>query len=96
MGKLRSLVQVMAGGLAVALAAAGCGGGGSPAAGGDPQRNADAEQVTLTISANAILGGKNTAEAEWITEYVIPTFTEAQAVEGVDVEVTFQPSGVDD
>lgn len=96
MGKLRGLVTATAGGLAVTLAAAGCGGGGSPAEGGDPQRNADAEEVTLTISANAILGGKNTAEAEWITEYVIPTFTEAQAAEGVDVEVTFQPSGVDD
>lgn len=80
--------------IAVAMVAASCGGGDE--AGGDPDRNVDAEEVSLTISANAISGGKNAEEADWITDYVIPEFTEMMAADGVDVEVTFEPSGVDD
>lgn len=80
---------------ALSLAAAGCGGGGG---GGDtdPQRNADADSFTLTIAANAIKGGKNTEGAEWITEWVIPRFTEQMEAEGIDATVEFQGSGVDD
>lgn len=45
---------------------------------------------------NAIAGGKNAAEADWIESYVIPGFVEAQAAKGVEVEVQFEPQGVDD
>ncbi|MEJ3652744.1 extracellular solute-binding protein [Actinomycetes bacterium KLBMP 9759] len=80
-----------------ALALAGCGGGGDGgAAAGDPQRGADAKAVTLTIAGNAAQGGKNTREADWIVNYVIPEFTKRMAAEGVTATVTFQPSGVDD
>lgn len=51
---------------------------------------------SLTIMVNAISGGKNAAEADWIENYVIPGFIEEQAEKGVDVEVTFEPQGVDD
>lgn len=77
-----------------AITLAACGGGSDGA--GDPQRNADAKKVTLTIAANAIKGGKNTEQAEWITEWVIPHFEKKMKAEGVDANVTFQPSGVDD
>ncbi|WP_308797306.1 extracellular solute-binding protein [Agromyces silvae] len=52
--------------------------------------------VTLTITSNAIAGGKNAAEAEWIADYVIPGFEEAMADEGREVTVEFEPQGVDD
>ncbi|WP_077687164.1 extracellular solute-binding protein [Tessaracoccus aquimaris] len=45
---------------------------------------------------NAIAGGKNAAEAEWIESYVIPKFVEAQKAKGVEVDVKFEPQGVDD
>ncbi|WP_351231617.1 extracellular solute-binding protein [Streptomyces sp. NPDC002133] len=51
---------------------------------------------TLKISANAISGGKNAAQADWIQKWVIPQFVKAQKAKGVDVKVTFQPSGVED
>ncbi len=47
---------------------AGCGGGGSST---DPDRGKDAKSFSLTITRNAIEGGKNTEEAEWITKSVI-------------------------
>ncbi len=87
--------RLAAGVIVVSMAAAGCGGGGG-AGNTDPDRNVDAEEVSLTISANAISGGKNAEEADWITDYVIPEFTEMMAADGVEVEVTFEPSGVDD
>ena len=61
-----------------------------------PSQNVDAKNVDLTISSNAINGGKNSAEAQWFTTFVIPKFTEAQKAKGVTVNVKFQPSGVDD
>jgi multiple sugar transport system substrate-binding protein len=78
-----------------ALALAGCGGG---AGAGDtaPSRNADAKDVTLTITSNAISGGKNAAGAAWITDYVIPKFEAAEKAKGINAKVTFQPNGVDD
>ena len=48
--------------------------------------------VTLSISANAVLGGKNSAEAAWITNYVIPNFERTHP--GVSVE--FRGTGVAD
>jgi multiple sugar transport system substrate-binding protein len=77
------------------LALAGCAGGGT-ASGGDPQRNADAKTVSLTIAANVAQGGKNAQEADWIVDYVIPQFTTQMADQGVQATVTLQPSGVDD
>jgi len=61
-----------------------------------PSQNASAKDVTLTVTSNAIAGGKNAAEANWYATYVIPKFTEAQKAKGVNVTVKFQPSGVDD
>ncbi|GGS55684.1 sugar ABC transporter substrate-binding protein [Planobispora rosea] len=52
--------------------------------------------VTLTITANAIPGGKNSASADWIRQWVIPRFEAAQKAAGRDVRVLFQPNGVDD
>jgi multiple sugar transport system substrate-binding protein len=62
----------------------------------DPERGAGATEVSLTISANAIEGGKNAAEADWITKYVIPVFVDNMKQKGVRANVKFQPSGVDD
>jgi len=89
-GRVRAIGVVA---LAASLLAA-C--GGDDPATEDPTRNAEADTVTLSISANAITGGKNAAEADWITDYVIPEFTALMEEDGVDVEVTFEPSGVDD
>jgi multiple sugar transport system substrate-binding protein len=61
----------------------------SPAAG-------DSGPIALSIASNAIVGGKNDAEAAWIQDYVIPTFEQMMADEGKDVTVTFQGRGVDD
>jgi len=81
--------------LAVAVALSGCTAQGNTTA-TDSMRNADAKQVTLTITSNAVSGGKNTVEADWITDYVIPTFEAAQKAKGVDTTVKFNPNGVDD
>ncbi|WP_433337881.1 extracellular solute-binding protein [Spirillospora sp. CA-294931] len=83
---------------AVALVVAGaalggCGGGGSS---DDPERGSDAKSFSLVISRNAIQGGKNTGEAEWITRTVIPRFVAAQKAKGVTAKVTFRGYGVDD
>lgn len=71
-----------------ALVLAGCS-AGSPDDG-------DGGAVTLTLTANAITGGKNAAEADWITDWVIPEFEAAMEAEGQDVTVEFEPQGVDD
>src|SRR6478735_6838695 len=52
--------------------------------------------ITLTITANAISGGKNAAAAEWIKQWVIPRFEAAQKAAGREVRVLFQPNGVCD
>lgn len=52
--------------------------------------------IELTVTANAISGGKNAAEADWMEDWVIPQFEKAQAAEGKDVTVKFIPQGVDD
>src|SRR5690606_22820368 len=73
---------------ALGLVAA-CGSGGDDGGG-------DGDAVTLTITANAISGGKNAAEADWIRDWVIPQFEAAQAEAGCDVTVEFLEEGVDD
>ena len=72
---------------------AGCGGGGSST---DPARGQGAKRFALTITRNAIEGGKNTEEAEWITRRVIPAFVAAQKAKGVTAKVAFRGQGVDD
>jgi multiple sugar transport system substrate-binding protein len=62
----------------------------------DSGRNADAKDVTLTITANAVAGGKNDLMAKWITDWVIPEFTRQQKAKGVNATVKFDGSGVDD
>jgi multiple sugar transport system substrate-binding protein len=74
------------------VALAGCS-AGSPA---EQEEEADSGPVTLTITANAITGGKNAAEADWFANYVIPEFEAAQKEEGRDVTVEFEAQGVDD
>ncbi|MEV6965240.1 extracellular solute-binding protein [Hamadaea sp. NPDC051192] len=73
---------------ALALTMAGCG--------SEEPSGADAKNITLTIAANSIVGGKNSAGAQWIQDWVIPKFIEAQKAKGVTAKVTFVPSGVDD
>ncbi|WP_035812690.1 extracellular solute-binding protein [Jiangella gansuensis] len=85
-----------AGFLATALVLAACGNDDDGGSGGDPEQNADATEVTLTITDNSIVGGKNSEGAEWITNWVIPEFTAMQAEQGVDVTVEFEENGVDD
>ena len=68
----------------------------SGTSGANPTQNASATEVALTVTSNAISGGKNAAEADWYANYVIPKFTEAQKAKGVNVTLKFQPSGVDD
>jgi len=80
--------------LALGLGLAAC--GGDDGAGGDPDRNVEAESYTLTIAANAAPGGKNAEQAAWIEEYVIPEFEAQQQEAGVEATIEFVPSGVDD
>jgi multiple sugar transport system substrate-binding protein len=89
----RTVVLALAAAVAVGGAAA-C--DRSSSSGASPTQNADAKDVSLTITSNSIAGGKNADEADWYEKYVIPTFTKQQAAKGVTVKVTFQPSGVDD
>lgn len=63
----------------------------------DPTRNEGRDgDMLLTVATNAIAGGKNADEADWITDWVIPRFVAGQRAEGVRVRVEFAPSGVDD
>lgn len=72
-------------------AVAGC---GSPL---DPRRNEGTDgEIPLTVATNAVPGGKNAEEADWIMKWVIPRFVRAQRAKGVRVRVEFVPSGVDD
>ncbi|MEV4167287.1 extracellular solute-binding protein [Nonomuraea dietziae] len=60
------------------------------------QSSSDADTIELTITQNAIAGGKNAAAADHIANWVIPKFEAAQKAKGKDVKVKFVPSGVDD
>jgi multiple sugar transport system substrate-binding protein len=94
----KKIMAGIAGTFIAALALSGCSGqsGNNSGDSGGTQQNADAKKVTLTITSNAISGGKNALEADWITKYVIPTFEAQQKKKGVDATVKFQPNGVDD
>ncbi len=67
------------------LALSGCSGGASGGGG-----------TTIRISANSVKGGKGSAGAEWITDYVIPKFTAYEKAKGKKVTVRFEGTGVDD
>jgi multiple sugar transport system substrate-binding protein len=83
---------VVLSGSVVALTLTACTGGADPGGG-----NGDGgEPVTLTLVTNAISGGKNAAEADWINNWVIPEFEAAMKAEGRDVNVQFEAQGVDD
>jgi multiple sugar transport system substrate-binding protein len=56
----------------------------------------EATEVTLTLTENAIRGGKNAEAAEFIEDWAIPEFEAMKAAEGVDVTVEFLGSGADD
>lgn len=86
MNVLTRRAMALTGAVSLTLILAACGGSGDDAGGSN----------SLTITANAISGGKNAAQADWIEKWVIPQFTKAQKAKGVDVKVTFRPSGVDD
>lgn len=75
-----------------ALALSACASGNSEEGASQPEGGTQ----SLTIMVNAISGGKNAAEADWIENFVIPGFVEEQQAKGVDVDVTFEPQGVDD
>jgi len=62
----------------------------------DSARNADAKDVTLTITSNSVAGGKNDLGARWVTDWIIPEFTKAQKAKGVNVTVSYDGTGVDD
>jgi multiple sugar transport system substrate-binding protein len=83
---------------ALGLAATGCLGEPEPEAPppGATIRNADATEVRLTVTANAVAGGKNAASAAWMESYVIPKFVEEQKAKGVTVSVTFDGNGAAD
>lgn len=78
---------------ATALTVSACASGGQDA---DADTPTAGSTPSLTIMVNAIAGGKNAAEAEWIEDFVIPSFIEEQKAKGVDVKVKFEPQGVDD
>jgi multiple sugar transport system substrate-binding protein len=56
----------------------------------------DTKVRTVEVAANAIAGGKNAQTASWITNFVIPKFTLASALKGIQVKVNFTPKGIDD
>jgi multiple sugar transport system substrate-binding protein len=56
----------------------------------------DTKIYKVSISANAILGGKNNQTATWIQNYVTPQFELSNAEKGKQVEVSFTPAGIDD
>lgn len=66
------------------------------ACGSDKPAAQDAKEFSISITANSIVGGKSSAGAQWIQDWVIPKFIEAQKAKGVTAKVTFVPSGVDD
>ena len=56
----------------------------------------DTKVRTFEIAANAIVGGKNAQTASWINNFIIPKFTLANAMKGIQVKVNFTPKGIDD
>src|SRR5699024_5619653 len=87
---------VIAGAAIIALTVAACSDGDTESDATSGETDTEEGAVTLTIIDNAISGGKNSAEAEWIEEWVIPNFESAMAEDGRDVTVEFEPQGVED
>ena len=56
----------------------------------------DTRVIKLSVIANAIQGGKNSANAIWIQNYVIPNYTADSALRGYTVKVKFTGQGVAD
>lgn len=90
--RLTALVAVSATGLMLTS----CVGAKGAKSTGNPSNNASAKSVSLTLTANDVIGGKNAAEATWITKTVIPGFVKMEKAKGVNVSVKFQGSGVED
>jgi len=84
---------MMAATAATALVLAGCLGQEQES---DAGRNADAKDVTLTITSNSVEGGKNDLGAKWINNWVIPEFVKQQKEKGVNVTIEHDGVGVDD
>lgn len=80
--------------LAASVLLAGCVGGKK--AKSNPTKNASAKNVSLSIDANDVVGGKNAAEATWINNVVIPGFKAMEKAKGVTASVKFNGSGVED
>ncbi len=80
----------------IALGLTACSGNGTESDGADEATPPAGQAQTVTITTNAIVGGKNAAEAEWLETWVVPKFAEAQDANGIDVTVKFEPQGVDD
>lgn len=72
------------------------GGETDDAAGEGTDDTTSGDPITLTLVLNAISGGKNAAEADWVENWVIPEFEAAMAEQGQDVTVVFEAQGVDD
>jgi multiple sugar transport system substrate-binding protein len=79
-----------------ALLLTGCIGQSASSGNTNTTLNANAKDVTLSISSNSIVGGKNASGAQWIVDYVIPTFTAMEKAKGVTVHLTFNGDGSDD
>jgi multiple sugar transport system substrate-binding protein len=60
------------------------------------RHHSTSKAITLTIGANAVVGGKNDLEASWIVNYIIPNFEKQMAAAGDPVDVSFQGTGVAD
>jgi multiple sugar transport system substrate-binding protein len=79
--------------LAAALVLSGCLGKQQD---NNANQNSQAKDISLTITSNSVAGGKNAAGAQWITDWVIPKFVEAQKAKGVNATVKFDGIGSDD
>ena len=56
----------------------------------------DTKLRTVSIAANAIKGGKNSLQAEWIQDYITPNFIRDEASKGLTVAVKFNGKGIAD
>lgn len=52
--------------------------------------------ITITMLDNVDRGGKNSAKAEWLQDFVIPSFEAEMSARSTPVEVELTESGIDD
>jgi multiple sugar transport system substrate-binding protein len=64
--------------------------------GGSSSSGSKGGQVVLKLSANAVKGGKNAHEAEWLQDWAIPAFEKQMSDQGKKVDVQYVGSGADD